>query len=336
VGLTYKDSGVDIDKGEALVEKIKSKVKATYNDRVKSGVGGFACLYEVGDRLLAAGTDGVGTKLKLAGDCGVHNTVGIDLVAMCVNDILCTGAKPLFFMDYLATGHLDLRVSEDILSGIVEGCLQSECALIGGETAEMPGMYSDGEYDLAGFSVGEVFEKDILGGSRVKAGHKLLGLASDGFHSNGYSLLRKVLEDESVETKKEFLTPTKIYWSAVKELLKNDLVTGMSHITGGGLSNIARMNPEVGFNISIGQDEWCSKIFNDQFRFVMQKGDIAFDEMMRTFNGGVGLVVAVNNEDGNLSKVKEHFDSLGTKFFEIGEVTEDHPGEVHLDSFSFS
>ncbi len=291
MSLTYKDSGVDIEKGDALVERIKTKVKRTYGDRVESGVGGFACLYRAGDRLLAAGTDGVGTKLKLAFECNVHDTVGIDLVAMCINDILCTGATPLFFMDYLATGSLDLEVSEAILDGIVEGCLQSECALIGGETAEMPGMYKAGEYDLAGFGVGEVFPDQIIGGDKIKPGATILGLASDGFHSNGYSLLRKVIENESIEFKKKFLRPTKIYWKAVKPLLEQKLITGMSHITGGGLQNIPRINSNVDYHLTSSLEDWSKNYFDEQYTWVQEKASLSIREMLKTFNCGIGLVI---------------------------------------------
>jgi len=249
MSITYKDAGVDIEKGDALVEKIKLKVKSTYGDRVRSGVGGFACLYEVGDRLLAAGTDGVGTKLALAKKLDKHDTIGIDLVAMCVNDILCTGAQPLFFMDYLATGKLDVDTANHVLDGIVEGCLQSECALIGGETAEMPGMYGNGEYDLAGFAVGEVKPADVLDGSRVNEGDVLIGLPSSGFHSNGYSLVRKLIKDDETALMQAALTPTKIYWKAIKGLLEKQLLNGVSHVTGGGLLNIPRINEGFAYQI---------------------------------------------------------------------------------------
>ncbi len=305
MSLTYKDSGVDIEKGDALVERIKTKVKKTYGDRVESGVGGFACLYRAGDRLLAAGTDGVGTKLKLAFECNHHSTVGIDLVAMCINDILCTGATPLFFMDYLATGKLDLEVSEAIVDGVVEGCLQSECALIGGETAEMPGMYGEGEYDLAGFGVGEVFPQQILGGDRIKAGATILGLASDGFHSNGYSLLRKVLEGESVEFKKKFLRPTKIYWKDVKPLLKANLISGMSHITGGGLFNIPRMNSQFDYHLHTSVAGWRDQYFDEDYRWVQDKANLATSEMLKTFNCGIGLVIVTDEPEQVRALVKD-------------------------------
>ncbi len=323
MSLTYKDSGVDIEKGDALVERIKAKVKKTYGDRVESGVGGFACLYRAGDRLLAAGTDGVGTKLKLAFECNHHSTVGIDLVAMCVNDILCTGATPLFFMDYLATGKLDLEVSEAIVDGVVEGCLQSECALIGGETAEMPGMYNEGEYDLAGFGVGEVFPDQILGGDKIKAGASLLGLASNGFHSNGYSLLRKVLEGESVEFKKKFLRPTKIYWKDVSPLLKEGLISGMSHITGGGLFNIPRMNENVDYHLSTSIEDWREHYFDEGYRWVQDKAQLETSEMLKTFNCGIGLVLVTDHPEKVRSLIKD------TKVYDLGVVKEGK-GDIFL------
>lgn len=331
MSITYKDSGVDIEKGDALVERIKTKVKKTYGDRVKSGVGGFACLYETGDRLLAAGTDGVGTKLKLAFECNKHDTVGIDLVAMCVNDIICTGATPLFFMDYLATGKLDLEVSEAIVDGVVEGCLQSSSALIGGETAEMPGMYGAGEYDLAGFAVGEVFPDDILGGDKVKAGQALIGLRSSGFHSNGYSLLRKVIESESLEVKKKFLTPTRIYCKQVVPLLKEKMVSAMAHITGGGLYNIPRMNGKCDYHLNFDLESWRTEIFTDDFRFIQEKANIDMAEMLKTFNGGIGLVIATDNADG----VKSLLSEMGEDFIELGHITEG-TGEVYLKDQIFN
>lgn len=330
MGLSYKDSGVDIEKGDALVEKIKGKVKSTYGKRVIGGVGGFACLYEVGDRYLAAGTDGVGTKLKLAFDCNKHDTVGIDLVAMCVNDILCTGATPLFFMDYLATGKLSLEVSEAIIDGVVAGCLQSEAALIGGETAEMPGMYSEGEYDLAGFAVGEVYPDDLLGGDKVKPGHTLVGLRSDGFHSNGFSLIRRVLAENSFEEPQKLLRPTRIYWKTVKPLLEKKLVSGMAHITGGGLFNIPRMNENLGYHLNFSAEEFKEEFFDETFRWVQEKGAIDTHEMLKTFNGGIGLVMACENPQ----EVKELLKNQGEEAFILGEVTDS--GELKLANKIFN
>lgn len=324
MSITYKDAGVDIEKGDALVEKIKQKVKSTYGSRVRSGVGGFACLYEVGDRLLAAGTDGVGTKLALAKKLDKHDTIGIDLVAMCVNDILCTGAQPLFFMDYLATGKLDVDTASHVLDGIVEGCLQSECALIGGETAEMPGMYSNGEYDLAGFAVGEVKPADVLDGSRVGEGDVLIGLPSSGFHSNGYSLVRKLINDDETALMEAALTPTKIYWKAIKGLLEKQLLNGVSHVTGGGLLNIPRINESFAYQID-------SLDFKEQApAFMLEisaRANTSDRELFRTFNMGVGLVCIVAAE-----KVEEVIQALkdnGEKPVRMGYVKAGS-GEVYL------
>lgn len=232
----YKDSGVNIEKGELLVAKIRRMVRSTYGERVREGVGGFASLYEMGDRLLAAGADGVGTKLRVAQILGRHDTIGVDLVAMCVNDILCTGARPLFFMDYLATGRLDLEIAEAVIRGIVFGCEQSGAALIGGETAEMPGMYGNGEYDLAGFAVGEVRSADLVDGSGVSPGDAMIGLASSGLHSNGFSFVRKLVGEGETGLLEEALTPTRIYVKIVLELLARfpGQIRGLAHITGGG------------------------------------------------------------------------------------------------------
>ncbi len=323
MSLTYKDSGVDIEKGDALVEKIKAKVKSTYGRRVIGGVGGFACLYEVGDRYLAAGTDGVGTKLKLAFECNQHDTVGIDLVAMCVNDIICTGAKPLFFMDYLATGKLELTTSEAIIDGVVSGCLQSEAALIGGETAEMPGMYNEGEYDLAGFAVGEVFKDQVLGGEKVQMGDSLIALRSDGFHSNGYSLVRKVIEKATAEnkmgdfSKKDFLKPTRIYWNALKVLIEKGLLNGASHITGGGIYNIPRMNEQLGYRLNFSEDELKSEFFLPEFKWIQDIGGISTSEMLKTFNCGFGMVLATNSPQKVMSLLANENAVV------IGEVVKD-------------
>ena len=231
--MNYREAGVDIAAGEALVEKIKDKVKATYGPRVKAGVGGFASLYQCGDRFLAAGTDGVGSKVLLAQSLNEHSTIGIDLVAMCVNDILCVGARPLFFMDYLAVGKLEVSTAETIVEGITRGCHLSDAALIGGETAEMPGLYKPGEYDLAGFAVGEVAPEDVLDGNRIGEGDTLIALSSSGFHSNGYTLIQKLMgEDEAL--KRELLTPTTIYWKALCKLLPTPHLHALAHITGGG------------------------------------------------------------------------------------------------------
>ena len=248
--MDYKEAGVDVEKGDAFVEKIKSFIKDTYTDEVVSGVGGFAALYSIDeDRYLAAGTDGVGTKVKLAQELNLHHTIGQDLVAMCMNDVICTGARPMFFLDYLACGKLDLEVHAKIVEGIAKACKEIKCALIGGETAEMPGVYAEGVYDLAGFAVGDVMKANWLGPDKVKAGDTLVGIASSGFHSNGYSLVRKLVKENETELKKELLTPTKLYVNQVMQLLKiqRDNIHGLAHITGGGFHNIPRMNEELGY-----------------------------------------------------------------------------------------
>ncbi|MCO4795302.1 MAG: phosphoribosylformylglycinamidine cyclo-ligase [Bacteriovoracaceae bacterium] len=321
--ITYKDSGVDIDKGDELVDRIKKMVKKTYGDRVYQGVGGFACLYEQGDRYLAAGTDGVGTKILLAQQLGIHDTVGIDLVAMCVNDTLCTGAQPLFFMDYLATGKLDVEVSESLVKGVVEGCLQCESALIGGETAEMPGLYSENEYDMAGFAVGEVKKEDVLDGSKIKDGDTIIGLPSSGFHSNGFSLVRKLISDNETELKKGALTPTKIYWKAVKPLLESKSVSALAHITGGGFSNISRVNENFDFNIkkvpSISDMPWF-------MQDIIERLDISKEDLYTTFNMGVGMVLITSDPD----TVKSQLDKSGEKWLDMG-IVEKGTGKVNVN-----
>ena len=324
--VSYKDAGVDIEKADSLVEKIKTHVKSTYGEDVVSGVGGFACLYKIADdKLLAAGTDGVGTKLKIAQMLGIHDTIGIDLVAMCVNDILCTGARPLFFMDYLATGKLDVETSEDIIRGIVQGCRVSDSALIGGETAEMPGMYQDGEYDLAGFAVGEVMTDNIMTGDSIKSGDTIIGLASSGFHSNGYSLIRKLVDPDDREALMHCLTPTRIYWPIVKTLMEKDhkLIKAMAHITGGGLLNIARVNNEFDYRITNMPD------IQDQpeaFQTVLKNTQITKDELYRTFNMGVGFTLITDQPE----KVTALLSAAGEKFWTIGQVEAGH-GDVYLN-----
>jgi phosphoribosylformylglycinamidine cyclo-ligase len=317
--ISYKDSGVDIVKGEELVSKIKDKVKSTYGDRVYEGVGGFASLYDMGDgRLISAGTDGVGTKLMLAQVLNRHNTIGIDLVAMCVNDILCTGSRPLFFMDYLATGKLDVEISEAVIEGIVEGCKQSKMALIGGETAEMPGMYSNGEYDLAGFAVGEVTKEGLINGKDIKEGDSLIGIASSGFHSNGYSLVRKLFNESETSWLEKALIPTKIYVKLVSDLLnqfKGD-IKGLAHITGGGIDNIPRMNGD--FDYILDSMPRLTEI-PEVFKEAKTRSKLDDKELYQTFNMGVGFVIAC-------SKAKEHeiMQSLASrdeKAWIIGHIT---------------
>lgn len=310
--VTYKDAGVDIERGDEFVERIKARVKTTYGDRVVSGVGGFAALYKMGeDKLLAAGTDGCGTKVKVAQVLDKHDTIGIDLVAMCVNDVICTGAKPLFFLDYLATGKLELRVAEDIIKGIVAGCIQSEAALIGGETAEMPGVYGAGEYDLAGFCVGEVETKVLMDGQKIREGDTLIALPSSGIHSNGYSLVRKLIPESERKLLLEALTPTRIYWPVVKEVLP--LVRGMAHITGGGLSNIPRMNDKFDYVIESlpGLDE-VPNIFGE----LVRRSGLDGKDLYETFNMGIGFVFATAEPAKLASKLK----ALKQDYWMIGHV----------------
>ena len=304
---TYKDAGVDIDAGAALVEEIKPLAAATKRSGVMGGLGGFGALFDLkaagyDDPLLVAATDGVGTKLKIAVEAGIHNTVGIDLVAMCVNDLVVQGAEPLFFLDYMAVGALDVAVGKGIVEGIAEGCSQAGCALIGGETAEMPGLYSKGDYDLAGFSVGAVERDRVLTGDKVAEGDVLLGLASSGLHSNGFSLVRRLVEDgdfglhepapfdSSQSIGHALLAPTRIYVKSCLELIRADLVHAFAHITGGGLSeNLPRVLPQ-GLVANVDAGTWP---LPPVFGWIRQLGDITDDEMVRTFNCGIGMVVVV-------------------------------------------
>ncbi len=337
--LSYRDAGVDIDAGNELVERIKPAVKRTLRPEVLTGLGGFGALFKMDlDRwrepLLVSGTDGVGTKLMLARQLGRHDTIGIDLVAMCVNDILTCGAEPLFFLDYFATGKLHLDEAQSVIEGIAEGCSQAGCALIGGETAEMPGMYGAGEYDLAGFSVGAVERSELLDGSRIRKGHRVLGLASSGPHSNGYSLIRKVIEKsgidlgstltetsgESVRLGTALLAPTRIYVKPVLNLLKTGQIDGLAHITGGGLTeNIVRILPE-GLGIEIDTRAWPRPAV---FGWLQEQGGITDSEMLRTFNCGIGMVmIAPLAEAASLaSKTAE----LGIECFDIGSVIASEP-----------
>lgn len=327
--MDYKKSGVDIDLADKFVDRIKRMVGTTHDDRVVSGVGGFAALYRMDEkRLLAASTDGVGTKIKLAIETNTHNTIGIDLVAMCVNDLICTGARPMFFLDYFATGKLDINVGEAVLKGIVDGCKQGRLALIGGETAEMPGMYVAGDYDLAGFSVGEVFQADLVDGSAVKPGHTLIGLASSGFHSNGYSLVRKLLERVEDGTKREqltreALTPTKIYVDLIHSLREHMGVslTGMANITGSGMLNIPRMNLNHSYHL---------KELPKDIPLVMTKlctlSGLSESELARTFNMGVGFVIATDKPE----KAMDWLRAKGERAWVLGVVGDKEAGEVFL------
>jgi len=318
---SYRDAGVDIEKSDRFVEWIESKVRTTYNDRVVSGVGGFASLYDMGDgRYLASGTDGVGTKLLLARKLGIHDTIGIDLVAMCVNDVICTGARPMFFLDYLASAALDLEVSKAVLTGITNGCAQARMALIGGETAEMPGMYAPGDYDLAGFCVGEVRKEDLLGGDKMRPGDSLIAIASSGFHSNGYSLLRKLLrEDDFAEggVASQLLTPTRIYVDVVQRL-QRELGTslhGVAHITGSGLQNIPRMNESLHFRIDcLPPLAEIPRVMGEFF----DRSGMSIEELCDTFNMGMGLVIATDRPSDALGVLG----AAGEKAWMIGGVEE--------------
>jgi phosphoribosylformylglycinamidine cyclo-ligase len=330
--LTYKDAGVDIDAGNELVERIKPLVKRTHRPEVLAGLGGFGGLFALPpgkyrEPVLVSGTDGVGTKLMLAQHLGQHDTIGIDLVAMCVNDVLVQGAEPLFFLDYFACGRLDINVAASVVAGIAEGCSQAGAALIGGETAEMPDMYGDGEYDLAGFCVGAVERSEMLDGSSIEAGDAIIGIASSGPHSNGYSLIRRVLERqpdaeiEGVPASKQLLAPTRIYVKSVLALMQTVDVHGLAHITGGGITeNVPRvLHGTLGAEIDT--SSWQQ---GPVFDWLAATGNIAIDEMRRTFNCGVGMVVAVARKD--LEAALESLSASGETAWQIGKVTNDGPG----------
>ena len=323
MSISYKDSGVDKEEGYRSVEKIKEKVKKTYNKNVMNELGSFGALYKLGEYkkpVLVSGTDGVGTKLKIAFETGIYNTVGIDCVAMCVNDILCHGAKPLFFLDYLACGKLDSNVSSEIISGVVEGCVQGDSALVGGETAEMPGFYADGEYDIAGFSVGVVEEEKMINGSTVTDNDVIIAIPSSGAHSNGFSLLRKLFIDFKAEYNGKtigewLLTPTKIYVKPVQKVMEKINIHGMAHITGGGIiENVPRTIP----------DGYCANIDKSKIKVHPLFKHEAFnrvpeDEMWGTFNMGVGFVIIVDKADGQ--KVIDILAENGENAYEIGHIS---------------
>ena len=303
--LTYKDAGVDIDAGNELVERIKPLVRRTQRPEVLAGIGGFGGLFALPpDRyrepVLVSGTDGVGTKLMLAQQLGQHDTIGIDLVAMCVNDVLVQGAEPLFFLDYFACGKLDTSVAADVVAGIAEGCLQAGAALVGGETAEMPDMYDDGEYDLAGFCVGAVERSDMIDGSAISEGDVLIAIASSGPHSNGYSLIRKVLDrsgDASIggePARNSLLAPTRIYVKPILALMQTISIKGLAHITGGGITENVPRILQGDLDAEIDTSTWQQ---GEVFDFLAEHGNIETDEMRRTFNCGVGMVVVVANDD---------------------------------------
>ncbi len=330
--MTYKESGVDIDAGNTFVKMIKPLVKATSRPEVMADIGGFGGLFSLNaskykNPVLVSGTDGVGTKLKLAFLADRHDTVGIDLVAMCVNDIVVQGAEPLFFLDYLATGKLDPAKAADIVKGISAGCVQAGCALIGGETAEMPGFYADGEYDIAGFTVGVVDRDNLIDGSSITVGDKLIGLASSGLHSNGYSLARKVIFERmglaidsimpgtDLTVADELLKPTRIYVKSVLNLLRDFTVNGIAHITGGGLlENIPRVLPH-GCKAVIDKGSWQVP---DIFSILKQAGNIEESEMFRTLNCGIGMVLVVPEKQTDDIMIR--LSGLHETAFVIGEI----------------
>lgn len=351
--LTYKQSGVDIDEGNRAVDLIKRKIKSTYDNNVIGDLGNFSGLYSLKDfttmkePVLLSSTDGVGTKLKLAQMMDKHDTVGIDLVAMCVNDLICQGAKPLFFLDYIATGKLVAEQVEQIVGGIADGCKMAGCALIGGETAEMPGMYSDDEYDLAGFSVGIADKEKIVSGQNVKNGDVLIGISSSGVHSNGYSFIRKIfldtynykleqyVEELGMTLGEALLTPTKIYVKLVLEIIKQYDIKAIAHITGGGvIENIPRVIPK-GLGININKNSWEKPPI---FKMIENFNAIDERELHKSFNMGVGLVLIVDKEQAN--KVVDYINSredginidvkydqlLKERAYIIGEVVDTHEG----------
>ncbi len=338
--LTYKDSGVDIAEGNLAVELMKEHVKKTHNVNVLNSIGGFGGLFNLDlkkfhNPVLVSSTDGVGTKLKVAIKSDRHDTVGIDLVAMCVNDILTLGATPLFFLDYIGVGKLNSKKVSEIVKGIAEGCKMSDCALIGGETAEMPDMYEIDDYDLAGFSVGAINEDEIIDGRDIKEGNILIGLPSNGIHSNGYSLVRKIvfeklkldvddyIEELGLKLKDELLKPTKIYTKTILRLLDDIKIKGMVHITGGGfIENIPRiLNDNQGVTI----DKNSFKIL-DIFKFLQKNGNISDFEMFKTFNMGIGYICIIDKND--LDKFKSIMNELNEEFYQIGYV--DNTGKVNI------
>ncbi len=329
--LTYKSAGVDIAAGSALVERIKPIAARTRIPGVLAGLGGFGSLFELPlgryqNPVLVSGTDGVGTKLKLAIASGIHNSIGIDLVAMCANDIIVQGAQPLFFLDYFATGKLDVDTAAAVIEGIGKGCELAGCALVGGETAEMPGMYADGEYDLAGFCVGIVEKDKIIDGSKVQVGDKLIGIASSGPHSNGYSLIRKILEHSKASLSDPFegstlgstlLEPTRIYVKPLLSLMEQIPVHALAHITGGGITeNLPRVLPD-GISARINLTTWEKpSIFN----WLQQQGNVSETDMLTTFNCGAGMIVAVPSEHEHAAL--RCLEGLGEVVFSIGELVE--------------
>jgi len=335
--LTYRDAGVNIDAGDELIERIKPGVKRSMRREVLGGIGGFGALFEVPlDRyrkpVLVSGTDGVGTKLRLAIDTGRHDTVGIDLVAMCANDVVVQGAEPLFFLDYFATGKLEVEIGARVIAGIVEGCVQAGCALVGGETAEMPGMYHGEDYDLAGFCVGIVEKDSIIDGSKTVAGDIVLGLPSSGPHSNGFSMIRKILQVAGADTNADIggvalvdrlMAPTRIYVKPLLTLIRSVAVHGLSHITGGGLvDNVPRVIPD-GLEVILERKSWRHE---PVFAWLQTAGNVADEEMYRVFNCGIGMTVQVAAHD--VDKAIAILRGAGQEALVIGEVKSGTRGVV--------
>jgi len=331
--LTYKDSGVDITKGNQLIEKIKPIAKSTIRPGVLAGLGGFGAMFEIPldkykNPVLISGTDGVGTKLKVAEMLNKHGTIGIDLVAMCVNDLIVQGAEPLFFLDYFATGSLNPDTATSVIEGIGEGCRQSGCSLIGGETAEMPGMYNGEEYDLAGFCVGIVEKDQVIDGSKVNEGDHIVALGSSGPHSNGYSLIRKVLESSTPTTEQlnALIEPTKIYVKSILSLTSTLPVHAISHITGGGLlENIPRVLPKH-LAARLDSNSWNQP---EIFQWLQDKGNIKTSEMFRVLNCGVGMIVIISKESSN--GTINHLNECGENAWLIGEVIKSNGEQVIIE-----
>lgn len=334
--MSYRDAGVDIEAGDALIEQIKPFAKRTMRPEVLAGISGFGSLFEMPKKfkhpVLVSGTDGVGTKLKLAFELNKHDTVGIDLVAMSVNDILVQGAEPLFFLDYFACGKLEVGTAALVIKGIAEGCEQSGCALVGGETAEMPGMYPAGEYDLAGFAVGCVDKELIIDGTSINSGDIVLGLASSGAHSNGYSLIRKLIAKSGIDFDSDFhgkpfkdvvMAPTRIYVKPLLQLIATLPIKGMAHITGGGITeNIPRVLP-AGLTAAINKGSWEMPPL---FTWLQAQGNIADLEMYKTFNCGIGMAVIVAKE--HATAAQKLLQDAGEKVFEIGVIRAQQAGEA--------
>ncbi len=340
--LTYAGAGVDIDKAEKLIRTIKDFAKQTSKSGVIGEIGGFGGLFSLNTAhmespVLVSSTDGVGTKLRIAFMMDKHDTVGIDLVAMCVNDILVMGAKPLFFLDYFSMGNLKTGIAEDIIRGIAEGCKDAGCALIGGETAEMPGFYKDGEYDMAGFTVGIVDNSKIIDGSEIRVGHRLISISSSGLHSNGYSLVRKICFEVlgmKIDTHvpelgqtigKELLTPTRIYSDVVQMIRKNLPIHGLAHITGGGIAdNVIRVIPQA-CDILMYQGSWNIPPI---FSFLQQAGNVSDEEMMRTFNNGIGMIAIV--PEASVSDVQDRLEAIGERSAVVGEIVKKENSDTRV------